>query len=1430
MFEKIIQFSLKNKPIIWVLTCALIVWGIVSVKHIAIDAVPDITNNQVQIVTNAPTLAAEEIEKYITYIVERAVANIPDVQEVRSISRYGLSVVTVVFAENASVMTCRQHVAEQLSNLSDVIPASFGTPEMMPITTGLGEIYQYVLLVDSSFTHKYDATELRTIQDWIVKRQLQGLPGIVEVSSFGGHVKQYEVSLDPLRMMAHTVTTQEIADALHRNNENAGASYIDKEKVSFYLRTEGRMQHKADIENTLIRKGEYPLRVADVATVKVGSAKRFGAMTMDGKGEVVGGITLMLKGGNAYETVNLVKERMNIINKSLPDGIEIYSYLDRSVLVEKTIRTVSLNLLEGGAIVMLVLLLFLGNFRAGLIVSSIIPLSMLFGFGMMRIFNVSANLMSLGAIDFGIVVDGAVIIVEGIIYALFIKFKGQHIEKERFQSEIQNASIQIYKTAAFGILIILVVLFPVFFLQGIEGKTFVPMAQTVSFAILGSLLLSLTYVPVACTAFLNRRISAEHSFSEKMLEKWQKKYARLLGVVLKKPVRIVLVFLLLFVGSVALFVRMGAEFIPTLEEGDLAVQMNLPPGSSLRQSIESSTQAEKILLAEFPEVKHVVSKIGTAEIPTDPMGVEDTDMMILLKEKSEWKSAKNRNELTEKMKESLTVIPGVSFEFSQPIQLRFNELMTGAKTDIAVQIFGEDMNVLRQYAEKLAALAEKIPGAADVKVERTEGLRQLNIIADRQKLALHGIDIADVNVAIQAAYAGVVVGNIYEQERSFELVVRLSAPYIETLSLHSLFVRNHKDLLVPLSELVRVEEVEAPLQISRENASRKITLGINVRNRDVASVVNDLEKSVDKKIKWLPGYRVHYGGQFENLTHALERMQLLLPLALFLILFLLYLAFGSIRDCLIIFLAVPFASVGGVLALWVRNMPFSISAGIGFIALFGVAVLNSIVLINEIKQRTKNNSHSLIQNILQAASTRLRPVLMTASVASLGFLPMALATSNGAEVQRPLATVVIGGLITSTLLTLFVLPAIYYMVEKYSKISLPIIGTTILFLFLLNTSSMQAQQNALGLHELVQLSQQNNIAIKLIELEKRQWQSQGKASYVLAPMQAGIQYGQNDGIEKDIFWDVTQDIGSPWTIRMRKAMAEAGENWAAEKKELTAQELSYLIHAHYYNWVSRKQLHVTYSSFSVFTKEVHQHAGNMLKAGEISQLEFVLLSQLSTVLWQKMQVTYTDLTQLQAELLYLAGISQASLKDTILEALPYVPSALLRATFFKSYEAEWAHLKKKEQVMRWENAPALQVGYFNQTLQNVQGFQGFKAGLSAPLVFSGRKQQIVQNRLQMEGVNEQQQGMRMKLENELLAISSAISFYGEAINPELMSTWQVETALKQLKEKWQSGEINHIEFIRILTLLYEGSTAGIDMINQYNQAVLKHRFLTSGFN
>ena len=920
-----------------------------------IDAVPDITNNQVQIVTVSPTLAPQEVEQLITFPIEIAMSNIMNVEEIRSVSRFGLSLVTVVFKESVPTLDARQLINEQIQTVAGEIPTELGTPELMPITTGLGEIYQYVLKVAPGYEDKYDAMELRTIQDWIVKRQLSGIPGIVEINSFGGYLKQYEVAVDPDALYSLNITIGDVYAALSSNNQNTGGSYIEKVDRAYYIRSEGMISETKDIERIVItNRGGIPIHISDVGTVRFGAPKRFGAMTKDGEGECVGGIAMMLKGANANVVTKELEARVDKVQKMLPEGISVEPYLNRSELVNRNISTVVRNLIEGALIVFLVLIVFLGNVRAGLIVASVIPLAMLFGFIMMRLFGVSANLMSLGAIDFGIVVDGSIVILEGVLAHIYTKrLAGRTLTKEEMDREVEEGASGVVRSATFAVLIILIVFFPILTLTGIEGKYFTPMAKTLVFCIIGALILSLTYVPMMASLFLKRTISPKPTFADRFFERLNRLYKSCLTFCLHHIWATVCSAFALLAASLLLFTRLGAEFIPTLDEGDFAMQMTLPAGSSLTQSIELSRQAEKTLMDQFPEIKHVVAKIGTAEVPTDPMAVEDADVMIIMKPFKEWTSAGSRAEMVEKMKKALEPITGAEFNFSQPIQLRFNELMTGAKADIAIKLYGEDMEELYSKAKEVATYVEKVPGAADVIVEQAMGLPQLVVKYNRGKIARYGMNIEELNTIIRTAYAGEAAGVVFENERRFELVLRLDHEKVSDLNLDKLFVRTAEGIQIPVSEVASIELVNGPLQINRDATKRRIVIGVNVRDADIQQVVSQIQDTLDKHIKLKPGYYFEYGGQFENLQNAIDTLLIVIPVALALILLLLFFAFKSVTYTLVVFSTVPLSLIGGIVALWLRGLPFSISAGVGFIALFGVAVLNGILMLNHFNDLRK---------------------------------------------------------------------------------------------------------------------------------------------------------------------------------------------------------------------------------------------------------------------------------------------------------------------------------------------------------------------------------------------------------------------------------------------------------------------------------------------
>lgn len=1022
MINKIILFAVRQRMFVMLGVIALIIGGIFAANQLPIDAVPDITTNQVQIFTVAPALAPQEIERLVSYPIEVAMQNLPDIEEVRSVSKFGLSAVTVIFKENVDTYFGRQLVFERLQEAKGNLPKGL-EPELGPVTTGLGEVYQYQVVGEG-----YTPMELRSIQDWIISKQLAGIPGLAEVNTFGGELKQYQVQIDPQKLLKYNLSIRDVIEAVEKNNANAPGGYIEHKQEQYIVVGEGLAKTISDIENIIVKANDgIPIFVKDVAQVQEGAAIRQGAATLNGKTEIVAGMTMMLKGENARLVTERVKERVKEIEKNLPPGVQIIPFYDRTNLVEKTIRTVIRNLTEGGLLVIIILFLLLMNLRGGFIVASVIPLSMLFALIMMKLNGISGNLMSLGAIDFGIIVDGAVVLMENAIRKLHERQHSAGIV-ENVQQTLISSFLEVGRPLVFGVSIIIIVYLPILTLQGTEGKMFKPMAYTVVFALLGALFLTLTYVPVASTfLFKKGKVSEKESPVIKFLKP---RYNKTLLFALKHKIIVVTSAALIFIASLLLFTRLGGEFIPTLDEGDILIELRRLPSISLTESIHTSQMLEAELKS-IPEVISVVTKTGRPEIATDPMSIYQSDVYIKMLPREEWKTAKTKDEMIAKMTEVMNRIPGIGGGFSQPIEMRFNELIAGVRSDVGVKIFGEDLDTLARIANDVAELMQGIKGSADIRVQQTEGLPQLRIVVDRNKISRYGINVADVNILIETALAGTNVGKIYEGEKQFDLVVKLNQQSSNNIeSIQNLLVpTTNNGNLIRLGDVADFVMIEGPAEISHSAGRRMIVTESNVRERDLQSYVEELQTKIDKQIYLPVGYQIKYGGEFENLERATERLYIVVPIALGLIFILLFVSVNSIRQALIIFTGIPFAVVGGVVALWIRDIPFSISAGVGFIALFGVAVLNGVVMLTYYNTLIKDGMN-IRDAVIKGSEIRLRPVITTALVASLGFIPMAISTSPGAEVQRPLATVVIGGLITSTLLTLVVLPTIFEWLEK----------------------------------------------------------------------------------------------------------------------------------------------------------------------------------------------------------------------------------------------------------------------------------------------------------------------------------------------------------------------------------------------------------------
>ena len=1430
MFKAIVHFSIQKKLFVGLTTLFLLLGGIYAMMTLPIDAVPDITNNQVQIVTVSPTLAPQEVEQLITMPIEIAMSNIMNVEEIRSVSRFGLSLVTVVFKESVPTLDARQLINEQIQTVAGEIPTELGTPELMPITTGLGEIYQYVLSVEPGYEEKYDAMELRTIQDWIVKRQLSGIPGIVEINSFGGYLKQYEVAVDPDALYSLNITIGEVFEALNRNNQNTGGSYIEKINKAYYIRSEGMIGKIKDIERIVItNRGGIPIHISDVGSVRFGSAKRFGAMTKDGEGECVGGIAMMLKGANANVVTKELEARVERVQKMLPEGVRVEPYLNRSELVDRNISTVIRNLIEGALIVFIVLIIFLGNVRAGLIVASVIPLAMLFAFILMRVFGVSANLMSLGAIDFGIVVDGSIVILEGILAHIYSRrLMGRTLSAEEMDREVEAGAGHVARSATFAVLIILIVFFPLLTLTGIEGKYFTPMAKTLVFCIIGALILSLTYVPMMASLFLKRTISSKPTFADRFFGKLNGVYRRTLHFCLRHIWGTIACSFAALAVSLFLFTRLGAEFIPTLDEGDFAMQMTLPAGSSLTHSIELSKQAEETLMKNFPEIKHVVAKIGTAEVPTDPMAVEDADIMIVMKPFKEWTSASSRAEMVEKMKASLEPITGAEFNFSQPIQLRFNELMTGAKADIAIKLYGEDMAELYKKAKEASLFVEQVPGAADVIVEQAMGLPQLVVHYDRAKIARYGMNIEELNTIIRTAYAGEAAGVVFENERRFDLVLRLDNDKVADLNLDKLFVRTAEGIQIPVSEVATIELVNGPLQINRDATKRRIVIGVNVRDADIQKVVRTIQETLDKHIKLKPGYYFEYGGQFENLQNAIDTLTIVIPVALSLILLLLFFAFKSVTYSLVVFSTVPLSLIGGILALWLRGLPFSISAGVGFIALFGVAVLNGILMINHFNNLRKQTKYQMTTNRILAKGCPhlLRPVFLTGLVASLGFVPMAIAKSAGAEVQRPLATVVIGGLIVSTILTLIIIPVFYRLVnssaawkrQRWLKRLLP-------FLLFLGILFPTHAQQTVSLEEAVTIALENHPRLKTATASIERSRASRGESWEVSPTTFNYSWGQINGeTRNDNQMEITQSLGSLLTPFYKNALVNrqvtTGEYYRdLVKKEITAE-------------VKRAWAYYQYAfHLCALYKEQIEWAGRLRKAsqlryeqGDITLLERNMSSTLVADLQTRLSQAEEEL-QLATRRFSWTCYSDSPLlpMDTTLVLFPARVAEIAPSDIHLNYFRSVADEKKA--MLRIERSrffPELSVGYVRQKIAPLSGLDSWMVGISFPVLFFPQHSRIRQAKIDSYIARTEAESNIRQLNNKVEELSVALRKEGEHIRYYTTGALpEADALLKSATVQFKESETDITQFVQSLNAAREIRRGYIEAVYAYNISALE---------
>ncbi|MFV8364387.1 CusA/CzcA family heavy metal efflux RND transporter [Flavobacterium sp. ZT3P35] len=1446
MLNKIIEFSIKNKLIVCLFIIALIGYGSYQFTQLPIDAVPDITDNQVQIITSAPSLGATDIERLITFPIEQANSNIPGLKEIRSFSRFGLSVVTIVFNDATDVYWARQQVTERLSAVKDQIPRGIGDPFLAPVTTGLGEIYQYAVRTKPGYEKKYDVTELRTIQDWIVRRQLLSVEGVAEVSSFGGKLKQFEIAIDPNKLQSYNISIMDVFSALEKNNQNTGGAYIEKGPKVLYIRSEGLINSIENIKDISIKNTSSggPLFIRDVADVRIGNAIRYGAMTFNKKGvqsgEVSGAVVMMLKGANSNVVIKKIKERIEQIQKTLPEGVVVEPFLDRTKMVNNSISTVEKNLLEGALIVLFVLIFFLGNLRAGLIVASVIPLAMLIAVILMNMFGVSGNLMSLGALDFGLIVDGAVIIVEACLFSLHSR-KTSQITQQEMDNTVLETSIKMRNVSVFGELIILIVYIPIFTLRGIEGKMFLPMAQTIAFALFGAFILSLTYVPMMTALFLNKNITHKKTFSDRMMEKLENFYQPLLNKALGIPRTIIAATLGLFVLALITLSFMGGEFMPSLEEGDFAVETRVLPGSNLQTSMTAISQGAKILLEKFPEVEKIVGKTGSSEVPTDPMPIDASDMMIILKDKREWTSAKTFDELSEKMAKELEAVPGVSYGFQYPVQMRFNELMTGARQDVVCKIFGENLDTLALYANKLGKIVNTVEGTSDLYIESVTGMPQVVIDYNRAAIAQYGLNIQDINRIVNTAFAGQSTGVVYEGEKRFDLVVRLVGEKRQDLAdVQNLLIPTPNGLQIPLSQLAKVEITEGPNQIQREDAKRRIVVGFNVRGRDVQSIVKELQGKVESKIKFPAGYYPTYGGAFENLNEAKNRLMIAVPVSLLLIFILLYFAFNSVKQGLLIYSAIPLSAIGGIFFLALRGMPFSISAGVGFIALFGVAVLNGLVLIAEFNSIRKSGETDLKAIVLQGTKIRLRPVLMTAFVASLGFLPMALSNGSGAEVQKPLATVVIGGLLVATFLTLFVLPILYIMFEKGIQLKPKKMKsiTTILVLGLFFSFQNADAQEKISIEKAIETAISNNIKIKNAKLNSEYLQQMTKTGYDITNTGIIGEYGQFNSNLNDLKIGVSQTIKFPTVYKRQKQLlieeAKMGEwNEALQKKELSRQVTTL-----FYEMIYLKEKEKLLQKSDIIYVEFLRKSTLRFDKGESNILEKATAENQSGQIKMQLLELQSDykMTKLQFKYILNTDKDFIPVSDTFKMdfAKNFDENGIDNQPSIKLLEQEANSNKAQISLEKSKKLPELIGGVYWQTFKTQTSFQDSyngvygQLGVALPLFNSNIKNkqkaleinsQIAENNL----INE-----KIKLQSQYNEFIQNAKKHEETIAYfESKALKNVDLVTKAANDKFINGDINYLEWVMLINQNTEIQSNYIETVRKFNETILKLENLIS---
>ncbi|MCF8464555.1 MAG: CusA/CzcA family heavy metal efflux RND transporter [Flavobacteriales bacterium] len=1443
MLDWIISYSLRNKLIVLLFTAAIIGAGTYSLLNLPIGAVPDITNNQVQVITTSRNLATQDVEKYLTYPVELEMANLPGVKEIRSVSKFGLSVVTVVFTDEVGTYLPRQLIAEKIKSAEERIPTGFGKPFMGPVTTGLGEIYQYIIDVKPGYENRYSTTELRTIQDWVVKRQLSGIPGVVEVNTWGGFLKQYELAVDPVRIRSLNISLAQIYEAVNDNNAVAGGGYIEKENESYFIRGEGQVKSLEDIEQIVItNRNGTPIRVKDVAKVGFGHANRFGAITGNGQGEKVLGQVMMLKGADSKKVIDAVKQRVQEMQTSLPEGVVINAFLERSELIGKTTFTIAENLILGCLIVIFVVVLLLGNIRSGLVVASVIPLTLLFALTLMYIFGVDANLMSLGAIDFGIIIDGAVIIVEYIAYRITAQRKEiltlSGSERQSFIDRItHDGASKMMRSAVFGQLIIIIVFIPILSLTNVEGKMFKPMAMVFCFALIGAMILCFTYVPVVSALFLKPTDSNKKTVSSRLMHFLEDRYAPTITWALRHKAAVLSGAAALLVGVGLLFTQMGGEFVPTLDEGDFVIQPVLKTGTSLGKTIETTTRIEQIL-QRFPEVDQVVTRIGAAEVPTDPMSMEESDVIIKLKPKGEWTTAESKDELADSFKVALSIIPGVDYEFTQPIEMRFNELITGVRADLAIKVFGEDLDVLYRKAIEVEKAISNVEGAADITVEKVAGLPQMTVTYDRAKIAKYGLSIAELNQLVQVGFAGMPAGTVFEGEKQFDLVVRYDKEYRNSIdNLRTASVQLPNGISLPLSEFADVQFSKGPAKISRDDTKRRIVVGVNVRGRDLESVVSDVQKIISEKVNLPVGYTVEYGGQFENLRTAKERLMYAVPVALLLIFILLYFAFGSVKEALMIYSAIPLSAVGGVLFLYMRGMPFSISAGVGFIALFGIAVLNGIVLIEHFKELKHKGMESVQERVIVGTRERLRPVLLTASAAALGFLPMAISTSAGAEVQRPLATVVVGGLISATILTLIVLPVLYALFETSAgkkKGKLPKAALAIAMLCFMVPASSMAQEQTLSLDGAIQLALQNNNRLKASKLEIERNRDLIGASIDIEKTQVYFGFDENNIAANNAplhVWGLSQSLKFPTVYHAQKQVQQGQVSLAEQHYRLDEHVLKREVSRAYVELSSALQLLKELTSLVSLYEQFSRGSQLKFDLGETDQLEQLTAQAKYREVYLKWSQQKENVIAAQLNLnRWIQSDSLPAISAERLEPLQPLPLDTMQHPALRYFEQMRTQSDQQLKLARQQLLPDIQFDVFQgtNTATNALIYSGVQAGLAIPLWFGSQRSQIKAAKTQQQAIESISEDQKRQLVSRYQMLLTELEKQRQAlVNYNEFGKQLAEKILSGSDLAYRNGEIDFLQYTQLLEQTISIKTQHLNDLRQYNLTVLDINYLTN---